>query len=47
MIDVMSLARVVFSGETGRAHGYHEPTAADVPVGARRIVVKLRARRTG
>jgi transposase len=31
--------------ETGRVHGYHERTAADVPAGGRRVVVKLRARR--
>jgi zinc-finger of transposase IS204/IS1001/IS1096/IS1165/Transposase len=30
---------------TGRVHGYHERTAADVPVDGRRVVVKLRARR--
>jgi transposase len=31
--------------ETGRVHGYHERTAADVPVDGRRVVVKVRARR--
>jgi hypothetical protein len=31
--------------ETGRVHGYHERTAADVPVDGRRVVVRLRARR--
>lgn len=31
--------------ETARVHGYHERTAADVPVGGRRVVVKLKARR--
>jgi hypothetical protein len=28
--------------ETGRVHGYHERTAADVPVDGRRVVVKVR-----
>ena len=31
--------------ETGRVHGYHERTAADVPVDGRRVLVKVRARR--
>src|SRR5690242_3431569 len=31
--------------QTGRVHGYHERTAADVPVDGRRVVVKVRARR--
>src|SRR5215475_792314 len=31
--------------ETGRVHGYHERTAADVPAGGRRVVLKVRARR--
>jgi transposase len=31
--------------ETGRVHGYHERTAADVPVDGRRVVVKVRVRR--
>lgn len=31
--------------ETGRVHGYHERTAADVPAGGRRVLVKVRARR--
>jgi transposase len=31
--------------ETSRVHGYHERTAADVPVDGRRVVVKVRARR--
>jgi transposase len=31
--------------ETGRVHGYHVRTAADVPVGGRRVLVKVRARR--
>jgi len=31
--------------ETSRVHGYHARTAADVPVGGRRVVVKVRARR--
>jgi transposase len=31
--------------QTSRVHGYHERTAADVPVDGRHIVVKLRARR--
>jgi transposase len=30
---------------TSRVHGYHERTAADVPVDGRRVVVKVRARR--
>jgi transposase len=30
---------------TARVHGYHERTAADVPVGGRRVVVKVRVRR--
>ena len=33
------------SAETGRVHGYHERTAADVPVDGRRILVKVRVRR--
>ncbi len=32
-------------GETARVHGYHERTAADVPVDGRRVVVKVKARR--
>ena len=31
--------------ETGRVHGYHERTPADVPVDGRRVLVKMRARR--
>jgi len=31
--------------ETPRVHGYHERTAADVPVDGRRVVVKVKARR--
>jgi transposase len=31
--------------ETSRVHGYHERTAADVPVDGRRVVVKVRVRR--
>ena len=31
--------------QTGRVHGYHERTAADVPVDGRRVVVKVRVRR--
>ena len=31
--------------ETARVHGYHERTAADVPVDGRRVVVKVRVRR--
>jgi transposase len=31
--------------ETGRVHGYHERTAADVPADGRRVVLKVRARR--
>src|SRR5215471_6853070 len=31
--------------ETSRVHGYHERTAADVPVGGRRVLVKVRVRR--
>jgi transposase len=31
--------------ETSRVHGYHERTAADVPAGGRRVVVKVRVRR--
>ena len=31
--------------ETSRVHGYYERTAADVPVGGRRVALKLRARR--
>jgi transposase len=31
--------------KTWRVHGYHERTAADVPVDGRRVVVKVRARR--
>jgi zinc-finger of transposase IS204/IS1001/IS1096/IS1165 len=31
--------------ETGRVHGYHERTAADVPAGGRRVLVRVRARR--
>jgi hypothetical protein len=27
--------------ETARVHGYHERTAADVPAGGRRVVVRL------
>jgi transposase len=32
-------------GETGRVHGYHQRAAADVPVGGRRVLVKVRVRR--
>ena len=31
--------------ETGRVHGYHERTAADVPAGGRRVLVRVQARR--
>jgi len=31
--------------ETGRVHGYHVRTAADVPADGRRVVLKVRARR--
>jgi transposase len=31
--------------QTGRVHGYHERTAADLPADGRRVVVKVRARR--
>ena len=31
---------------TGRVHGYHERTAADVPVDGRRVLVQVRVRRT-
>ena len=31
--------------ETSRVHGYHERTAADVPLDGRRVVVKVRVRR--
>jgi transposase len=31
--------------ETARVHGYHERTAADVPVGGRRVLIRLRVRR--
>jgi transposase len=31
--------------ETLRVHGYHERTAADVPVDGRRVLVKVRVRR--
>lgn len=31
--------------ETGRVHGYHVRTAADVPADGRRVLVKVRARR--
>ena len=31
--------------ETARVHGYHERTAADVPVDGRRVLVKVKARR--
>jgi transposase len=31
--------------ETARVHGYHERTPADVPVGGRRVLVKVRVRR--
>jgi transposase len=31
--------------ETARVHGYHERTAADVPVDGRRVLVKVRIRR--
>jgi transposase len=30
---------------TARMHGYYERTAADVPVGGRRVALKLKARR--
>lgn len=32
-------------GKTSRVHGYHDRTAADVPVDGRRVVVKVKARR--
>ena len=32
-------------GETTRVHGYHERTAADVPVDGRRVLVKVKVRR--
>ena len=31
--------------ETGRVHGYHERTAADVPVDGRRVLVRVQVRR--
>ncbi|HEY4852655.1 MAG TPA: transposase family protein, partial [Streptosporangiaceae bacterium] len=31
--------------ETARVHGYHERTAADVPVDGRRVLVRVRVRR--
>jgi transposase len=31
--------------ETSRVHGYHERTAADLPVGGRRVLVRVRVRR--
>ena len=31
--------------ETGRVHGYHERTAADVPADGGHVVLKVRARR--
>ena len=31
--------------ETGRVHGYHERTAADVPVDGRRVLVRVRVHR--
>ena len=31
--------------ETARVHGYHERTAADVPVDCRRVVLKVKVRR--
>jgi hypothetical protein len=31
--------------ETGRVHGYHERTAAEVPVDGRRVLVRVRVRR--
>src|SRR5439155_11661873 len=31
--------------ETARVHGYHERTVADVPVGGRRVLVRVRVRR--
>jgi transposase len=31
--------------QTSRVHGYHERTAADVPVDGRRVLVQIRARR--
>ena len=31
--------------ETARVHGYHDRTAADVPVNGRRVLVRVRARR--
>ncbi len=31
--------------ETARVHGYHERTAADVPAGGRRVLVRVRVRR--
>ena len=33
------------SQETARVHGYHERTAADVPVDGRRVLVKVKVRR--
>src|SRR6266478_5089272 len=30
--------------ETARVHGYHERTAADLPVGGRRVLVRVRVR---
>jgi transposase len=32
--------------ETARVHGYHERAAADVPVDGRRVLVRVRVRRT-
>jgi transposase len=33
--------------ETARVHGYHRRTAADVPVGGHRVLVRVRVRRMG
>ncbi len=37
----------VCGASTGRVHGYHWRTAADVPVDDRRVVVRVRVRRPG
>ena len=40
-----TVACPVCGTETSRVHGYHERTAADVPVDGRRVLVKVRGRR--
>ena len=41
----MAVACPGCGAETGRVHGYHERTAADVSADGRRVVLKVRARR--